>query len=132
MATAPRAPFPPYWSPPIFLWTVYRFSPVSLSSRPAASVQHTTRVGRAAVPPLVYDRLDLQRTTTGAYGLRRSATTSNGFGTSSSSSSSYSLMHSRSSSNLRRPSFGLSRVSSHSTLERKPAHLSMKVRTMEA
>ncbi|KAL6735738.1 hypothetical protein Aduo_006151 [Ancylostoma duodenale] len=70
--------------------------------------------------------------TNGAYGLRRSATTSNGFGTSSSSSSSYSLMHSRSSSNLRRPSFGLSRVSSHSTLERKPAHLSMKIRTMEA
>ncbi|KIH42380.1 hypothetical protein ANCDUO_27635, partial [Ancylostoma duodenale] len=33
--------------------------------------------------------------TNGAYGLRRSATTSNGFGTSSSSSSSYSLMHSR-------------------------------------
>ncbi|EYC14677.1 hypothetical protein Y032_0039g10 [Ancylostoma ceylanicum] len=23
MATAPRAPFPPNWSPPIFLWTVH-------------------------------------------------------------------------------------------------------------
>ncbi|KAK6738517.1 hypothetical protein RB195_020552 [Necator americanus] len=70
--------------------------------------------------------------TNGPSGLRRSATTTTGFGTSSSSSSSYSLMHSRSTSNLRRPSYSLSRVSSHSTLERKPAHLSMKVRALDA
>ncbi|VDO40837.1 unnamed protein product [Haemonchus placei] len=38
----------------------------------------------------------------------------------------------RSSSNLRRPSYSLSRVSSQSTLERKPGHLSMKVRTADS
>ncbi|VDM62898.1 unnamed protein product [Angiostrongylus costaricensis] len=38
----------------------------------------------------------------------------------------------RSSSNIRRPSYGLSRVSSQSTLERKPGHMSLKVRNMEA
>ncbi|WKX97994.1 hypothetical protein Q1695_013582 [Nippostrongylus brasiliensis] len=66
----------------------------------------------------------------GSYGLRRSATTST-FGNGSTSASSYALTSSRSSSNIRRPSYGLSRVSSHSTLERKPGHLSMKVRNME-
>ncbi|KJH50653.1 HEAT repeat protein [Dictyocaulus viviparus] len=68
--------------------------------------------------------------TPSAYPLRKSSTTSSIHGTSSSSS--YSLAMSRSSTNIRRPSFGLSRVSSQSTLERKPGHMSMKVRNMEA
>ncbi|KAK6041816.1 hypothetical protein COOONC_20679 [Cooperia oncophora] len=66
-----------------------------------------------------------------SFGLRRSSTTSN-FGNGSTSTSSFSLSQSRSSSNLRRPSYGLSRVSSHSTLERKPGHLSMKVRPTDS
>lgn len=66
----------------------------------------------------------------GSFGLRRSATTST-FGNGSTTTSSYSLAPSRSSSNIRRPSYGLSRVSSHSTLERKPGHMSLKVRNMD-
>ncbi|KAE9416968.1 hypothetical protein Angca_003511 [Angiostrongylus cantonensis] len=67
------------------------------------------------------------------YTLRRSATTTTAFGGGgTSTNSSYPLMSSRSSSNIRRPAYGLSRVSSHSTLERKPGHMSLKVRNMEA
>uniref|UniRef100_A0A158P9F8 Cnd1 domain-containing protein n=1 Tax=Angiostrongylus cantonensis TaxID=6313 RepID=A0A158P9F8_ANGCA len=69
----------------------------------------------------------------GGYTLRRSATTTTAFGGGgTSTNSSYPLMSSRSSSNIRRPAYGLSRVSSHSTLERKPGHMSLKVRNMEA
>ncbi|KAJ1370869.1 hypothetical protein KIN20_032689 [Parelaphostrongylus tenuis] len=66
------------------------------------------------------------------YALRRSATTTSFGGSGTSTNTSYSLMTSRSSSNIRRPSYGLSRVSSHSTLEKKPGHLSLKVRNVEA
>ncbi|CAI4221510.1 unnamed protein product [Auanema sp. JU1783] len=61
-----------------------------------------------------------------SYGLRRSATTST-FG-SSIISHSHALSSSRSSSCLRRPTYGLSRVSSHSTFERKPPQLSLRVK----
>uniref|UniRef100_A0A8R1I1A2 Uncharacterized protein n=2 Tax=Caenorhabditis japonica TaxID=281687 RepID=A0A8R1I1A2_CAEJA len=66
------------------------------------------------------------------YGLRRSATSSSTFaGSSYTSASSYSLSHARSSSNLRRPGYGLSHVSSMSTFERKPAQMSLRVRNTD-
>ncbi|EFO86041.1 hypothetical protein CRE_02278 [Caenorhabditis remanei] len=66
------------------------------------------------------------------YGLRRSATSSSSFaGSSYTSTSSYSLMNARSSSNIRRPGYGLSHVSSLSTFERKPSQLSCRVRNLD-
>ncbi|ULU05640.1 hypothetical protein L3Y34_017939 [Caenorhabditis briggsae] len=66
------------------------------------------------------------------YGLRRSATSSSSFaGSSYTSTSSYSLMNARSSSNIRRPGYGLSHVSSLSTFERKPSQLSCRVRKLD-
>uniref|UniRef100_A0A1I7UYS4 TOG domain-containing protein n=1 Tax=Caenorhabditis tropicalis TaxID=1561998 RepID=A0A1I7UYS4_9PELO len=66
------------------------------------------------------------------YGLRRSATSSSSFaGSSYTSTSSYSLMNARSSSNIRRPVYGLSHVSSLSTFERKPSQLSCRVRNLD-
>ncbi|CAI5442965.1 unnamed protein product [Caenorhabditis angaria] len=66
-------------------------------------------------------------------GLRRSATSQSSLsgGSSFTSTSSYSLTNSRSSSNIRRPVYGLSHVSSLSTFERKPSHVSLRVRNVE-
>ncbi|CAB3404296.1 unnamed protein product [Caenorhabditis bovis] len=67
------------------------------------------------------------------FGLRRSATSSNTFGgVSSVSSSSYSLMHTRSTSNLRRPTYGLSHVQTSTKFERKPSLVSLRVRNLES
>lgn len=63
---------------------------------------------------------------TSNFGLRRSATTSTGFGSYSSSASAYPLMSSRSSSQIRRPSYGLMKVSSRSTLEKRPPQLKVR------
>ncbi|UMM17594.1 hypothetical protein L5515_014062 [Caenorhabditis briggsae] len=66
------------------------------------------------------------------YGLRRSATSSSSFaGSSYTSTSSYSLMNARSSSNIRRPGYGLFHVTSLSTFERKPSQLSCRVRNLD-
>ncbi|CAD6199754.1 unnamed protein product [Caenorhabditis auriculariae] len=70
---------------------------------------------------------------TGGYGLRRSATSTSVFGASSyTSNASYALSHSRSTSNMRRPTYGLTHVSTQSTFERKPSHVSLRIRNVSS